>query len=145
MKKVIRIVLILVLLSFLMIVRGDTGYAQETAGQVLAKVNKLPPDQRRKTLIEGAKAEGEVTWYSSIQAYQITDLANAFSKKYPFLKFNRYRVSGQKQIFKIQSEARAGRHSADVINGNSEGSYILKKLGLLDPYRTPQKKFYDEA
>jgi len=33
MKEVIRIVLILVLLSFLMIVRGGTGYAQETAGQ----------------------------------------------------------------------------------------------------------------
>ena len=32
-----------------------------------------------------------------------------------------------------------------MINGNSEGSYILKKLGLLDPYRTPQRKFYDEA
>ncbi len=145
MKEIIRFILILSLTSSVMIVRVATGSAQETAGQILAKVNKLSPEKRQKALIAGAKAEGEVTWYSSIQAYQITDLAKAFSKKYPFLTFNRYRVSGQKQIIKIQTEARAKKYSVDVINGNAQVSYTLKQLGLLDPYLTPQRKFYDEA
>ena len=34
--------------------------AAETAGQVLAKLNKMTPEQRQKTLVEKAKAEGEI-------------------------------------------------------------------------------------
>lgn len=119
--------------------------AQETAGEVLAKVNKLSPDKRRQALIEGAKAEGQVTWYSSIQAVQIGPIAAAFTKRFPFIEVNRYRVSGQKQIVKIQSEARADRHEVDVINGNSEVAYSLKQLGLLDPYESPERQAYAPA
>src|SRR4029434_2718357 len=44
-------------LVFVLFIAGATphayaGAAAETAGSVLAKVNKLPPDQRQKTLIE---------------------------------------------------------------------------------------------
>ena len=40
--------------------------ATETAGSVLAKLNKLPPEQRQKTLVEKARAEAEVSFYSSL-------------------------------------------------------------------------------
>jgi hypothetical protein len=43
---------------------GDTlaAPAAETAGQVLAKLAKMTPEQRQKTLGEKAKAEGEVSY-----------------------------------------------------------------------------------
>lgn len=116
--------------------------AQQTAGQLLAKLEALSPEKREQALIEGAKAEGEVTWYSSFQAVQLEPVARAFNKRYPFIKVNPYRVSGQKQILKIQTEMRAGKHLVDVINGNSEVSYALKEIGALDPYRSPQKEFF---
>lgn len=103
MKEMIRIMLMFSLSSVLMIVRVATGSAPETAGQVLWKLNKLLPEKRQEALIAGAKAEGEVTWYSSTQAVQIGPIAKAFNKRFPFLKVNRYRVSGQKQVVKIQS------------------------------------------
>ena len=45
---------------------ADAAAPAETAGQILARVNKLPPDQRQKVLVEKAKAEGEVVFYSSL-------------------------------------------------------------------------------
>ena len=35
------------------------GAAAETAGQILAKLSKLPPEQRQKVLVEKAKGEGK--------------------------------------------------------------------------------------
>jgi len=73
----------------------------ETAGQILAKVNKLPPDQRQKVLMEKAKAEGEVAFYSSLQAQQIDPFIRVFQKRYPFIRVNPYRVSGNRQVLRI--------------------------------------------
>jgi hypothetical protein len=82
----------------------------ETAGQILARVNKLPPDQRQKVLVEKAKAEGEVAFYSSLQAQQIDPFTRVFQKRYPFIKVNPYRVSGNRQVLKIQTELNAGNN-----------------------------------
>ena len=119
------------------------GAAPETAGSVLAKVNKLPPDQRQKVLMEKAKAEGEVTFYSSLQTQQIEPFIQNFRKHYPFIKVNPYRVSGNKQVLKIQSELNAGRTLVDVTNGSAEQAFAIRKIGALDPYDSPQRKFYN--
>jgi iron(III) transport system substrate-binding protein len=118
------------------------GAAAETAGSVLAKVNKLPPDQRQKTLIEKAKAEGEVAFYSSLQAQQIDPFIRVFQKRYPFVKVNPYRVSGNRQVIKIQTEMNAGNHLFDVTNGSSEQASAIKKIGAIDPYQSPQRDFF---
>jgi hypothetical protein len=60
--------------------------AEETAGQILAKINKLSPENRREALMEEAKAEGEVTWYSSVQAVQIGPIVEAFNNRFPLMK-----------------------------------------------------------
>ena len=114
----------------------------ETAGQILARVNKLPPDQRQKVLVEKAKAEGEVAFYSSLQAQQIDPFTRVFQKRYPFIKVNPYRVSGNRQVLKIQTELNAGNNLFDVTNGSSEQGSSIKKIGALDPYFSPQRDFY---
>ena len=65
-----------------------SGAAPESAGQILARLNKLPAEQRQKQLIEKAKAEGEVAFYSSLQAQQIEPFIRVFQKRYPFIKVN---------------------------------------------------------
>lgn len=74
------------------------GAASETAGAVLARLNKLPPEQRQKILVEKAKPEGEVAFYSSLQAQQIEPFIQLFRKRYPFIRVNPYRVSGNRQV-----------------------------------------------
>ncbi len=78
MKKMMVAGLIFSLAFSLIIARGVT--AQETAGQILAKLNNLPPEKRQKALIEGAKLEGEVTIYSGMRQDQLTPLSEDVQK-----------------------------------------------------------------
>ncbi|MGZ8451645.1 MAG: ABC transporter substrate-binding protein [Candidatus Binatia bacterium] len=120
-----------------------SGAAPESAGQILARLNKLPAEQRQKQLIEKAKAEGEVAFYSSLQAQQIEPFIRVFQKRYPFIKVNPYRVSGNRQVIKIQTEMNGGNHLFDVTNGSSEQASAIKKIGAIDPYFSPQRDFYN--
>ena len=97
----------------------------------------------RKHLVEKAKAEGEVAFYSSLQAQQIDPFIQVFQKRYPFIKVNPYRVSGNRQVIKIQTEMNAGNHLFDVTNGSAEQASAIKKIGAIDPYLSPQRDFYN--
>jgi hypothetical protein len=116
--------------------------AAETAGQVLAKLSKMTSDQRQKTLVEKAKAEREVAFYSSLQAQQIDPFIQLFRKRYPFINVNPYRVSGNRQVIKIQTEMNAGNHLFDVTNGSAEQASALKKIDAIDLYDSPEREFF---
>ena len=135
-------ILVVILVGTIHLPWAYSGAVPESAGQVLAKVSKLPPDQRQKTLVEKAKGEGEVSFYSSLQAQQIDPFIRVFQKRYPFVKVNPYRVSGNRQVIKIQTEMNAGNHLCDVTNGSAEQSSALKKIGAIDPYQSPQRDFF---
>ena len=132
-----------VILFFCAIAKTHAAGAAESAGQALARLNKLPAAERQKTLIEKAKAEGEVSFYSSLQAQQIDPFIQLFRKRYPFIKVNPYRVSGNRQVIKIQTEMNAGNHLFDITNGSSEQASAIKKIGAIDPYFSPQREFYN--
>jgi iron(III) transport system substrate-binding protein len=53
-----------------------------------------------------------------------------------------YRVSGNRQVIKIQTEMNAGNHLFDVANGASEQASALRKMGAIDPYHSPQRDFF---
>ena len=144
MARTIKFIFLLAV-SWAWILTTTAALGQQTSAQVLSKLEKLPSEKRQAALIEGAKAEKEVTFYSSLQAQQLDPFAKAFSKRYPFVKVNFYRVSGNKQLIKIQTEHAAGRHLVDVINGSGEDVMIMKKGGILDAYNSPQREFYSAA
>jgi len=141
MRRIIQIALVQLLVAG--VVSAHAGVAPESAGTVLARINKLPPEQRQKQLMERAKAEGEVSFYSSLQAQQIEPFIRVFQKRYPFVKVNPYRVSGNRQVLKIQTEMNAGNHLFDVTNGSSEQASAIKKIGAIDPYFSPQRDFFN--
>ena len=139
----LTLILTLALVGTLDLSAAYPGAAPETAGQALAKLSKLPAEQRQKILADKAKAEGEVSFYSSLQAQQIDPFIRVFQKRYPFVKVNPYRVSGNRQVIKIQTEMNAGNHLFDVTNGSAEQASALKKIGAIDPYQSPQRDFYN--
>lgn len=118
------------------------GAAPETAGQILARLSKLVPEQRQAVLAEKAKVEGEVNFYSTLQAQQIEPFLQVFRKRYPFVKPVPTRVSGNRQLVRIQSEFNSGAHIVDVANGSPELAAGLRKLGIIDPYHSPQRELY---
>ena len=47
---------------------------------------------------DGAKAEGEVVFYSSLNNEQIVTLIEAFKKKFPFIKPSFYRATSERVL-----------------------------------------------
>jgi iron(III) transport system substrate-binding protein len=142
-KTFFRIVIAVLLCAWFFAPAGSS--AQETAGQIMAKLQKLSPENRQKVLVEQARNEKEVTFYSSLQTADAEPYVKAFNKRYPFIKVNVYRISGQKQVIMIQSEHNAGRHAFDVTNASAAQAFGIKKTGALDPYQSPQRQYFSPA
>jgi iron(III) transport system substrate-binding protein len=133
------------ILAFIRALSITPASAQETAGQILAKLENLSAENRQKVLVERARSEKEMTFYSSLQTADAEPYVKAFNKRYPFIKVNIYRISGQKQVIMIQSEFNAGRHAFDITNASAAQAFGIKKTGALDPYQSPQRQYFSSA
>ena len=51
-------------------------------------------------LIEGAKKEGQVVWYTTMNVSQSKPVVDAFQKKYPFVEPVLYRAGGGALVLK---------------------------------------------
>src|SRR5215831_13124514 len=71
-------------------------------------------------LIEAAKKEGEVNWYSTqIISQLVRPVTAAFEKKYPGIKVRFTRANANEVAVKILNETRAGKPQSDVFDGTS--------------------------
>jgi len=82
------------------------------------------------TLEELAKAEGKVTFYSSLNNEYIQPLVDAFAKKYPDIKPSFYRANSDRVVQKILTESQAGHHAVDVFSAADSKIHLLKEKGL---------------
>ena len=60
--------------------------ATETAGQILARLNKMTPEQRQKTLVEKAKAEGGLHFIARSKPNKLIRLPKLFANAIPLLR-----------------------------------------------------------
>src|SRR5262245_16006508 len=82
-------------------------------------------------LIEAAKKEGEVNWYSTqIISQLVRPVTAAFEKKYPGIKVRATRANATEVAVKILNESRAGRVQSDVFDGTTT-VVPLKKEGYV--------------
>jgi ABC-type Fe3+ transport system substrate-binding protein len=94
------------------------------------------PD-REQTIVDGAKKEGQVVLYSAMIVNQaLRPLADAFMKKYPFVKMSFWRGDTEDIIEKLSAEERANNIVADVAEGTGVGDLAVA-AGLTQPYETP--------
>src|SRR5436190_18404299 len=91
---------------------------------------------RQQRLIEGAKREKELTFYSSIPPADISALVTAFDKKYG-IKVKVWRADSEGFLQRILSEARARRFEVDVMAGSSSALEPLYRENLLQEVRSP--------
>ncbi len=81
-------------------------------------------------LIEAAKKDGSVTWYTTQIVNQIAaPIADAFEKKYG-VKVNYVRADNNEVILRLNSEAKAGKVQGDVFDGTVATSLIRDGLVL---------------
>src|SRR4030095_16317345 len=64
-------------------------------------------------LLEGAKKEGKLVWYTSMAIDTSKPLLDAFVKEYPFIKADLVRAGEEQLMNRILSETRAGPALSD--------------------------------
>lgn len=111
----------------------------ETAAELVAQLRELPAAKRQAFLEAGAKKEGTFILYGTTAVDHANKILAGFRRRYPFIKTRLYRSGSTALLRKILTEARAGRHDADVINTAPGPFYELKRAGLLERYRSPNQ------
>ena len=91
---------------------------------------------REQRLIAGAKQEGVVNIYTSMQLPDAAPLTQAFEKKYG-IKTAVWRASGEKIVQRAVAETRAGRFEVDVAETDGAQMEILHREKLLAPFHSP--------
>lgn len=88
-----------------------------------------------KSIIEGAKKEGKISWGTNLQEHEVEKLNQAFQQEYPFVKKISYsRARGGEAAERILSEMQAGTFPYDLIHIEEENTDRYKNLGfLIDP------------
>jgi iron(III) transport system substrate-binding protein len=91
-------------------------------------------------VLQAARKEGEIVWYTTMSADQSTAFMGRFQQKYPFLKPSIIRLGGNALLSRIMTEAKAGKHFFDVVHGTGEIVLPLMETGLLAAYSSPERK-----
>lgn len=91
-------------------------------------------------LIEAAKKEGELVWYTSMSISDSRPLLDAFEKKYPFIKSKLVRASSEKTLNRIITETRGGKWDFDVVALSEVGALVQRNL--TSPYVSAEAKTY---
>ncbi len=93
-----------------------------------------PAEAVTPALIEAAKKEGEVVWYTSVDLQLSEAIGKAFEKKYG-VKARIERAGAERIFTRIAQEYAAGIHSVDAVNTGDLAQFIAwKDQKLLAPY-----------
>ena len=90
-------------------------------------------------LVAKAKEEKKVVLYHTTTVPDTQKIVDGFHKKYPFLEVETYRATNEKLTQKIVTEVKAGRNLADVYINASIQTSMLKAMGLISPYNSPER------
>ena len=92
-------------------------------------------------LIEAAKKEGQLNWYTSMSVVDHTKYLELFNKKYPFIKVNVRRVGGERLVTVITTEHRAGKTLFDVVISSGVAPSLIRS-GIFTKYLSPEYKYF---
>jgi iron(III) transport system substrate-binding protein len=118
------------LIGFFAILISASTHAQGPA----SPAHLTGPD-RSARLIAGAKKEGTLILYSSAPLEVMTDVTNAFTKRYG-VKVNLWRGGSEEIMQRVLTEARGGI-TADVMETAGPNIEAVNRAKLLEPVDTP--------
>lgn len=91
---------------------------------------------REQKLLAGARKEGMVAVYTSLNPKDAALIIEGFEKKYG-VKVVLWRASGEKMVQRALTEARAGRFTPDVFESDGVEMEILAREKLLREFASP--------
>jgi iron(III) transport system substrate-binding protein len=111
------------------------------AGNIPANGASIDHDK----ILDGAKKEGRLLLYTGMDTDEANLYINEFTKRYPFIKPDIFRSSGEKVQARFLVEHRAGVHNADVFQTSIVQVYQLKNAGLLSKYISEESRAFADG
>lgn len=134
------------LAAIIILATSSPGWSQGGKPKTLDELAAYSGPDRKQVLLEGAKAESKVVWYTSLAGGSYKAIAKAFREKYPEIELEVYRAGSKDLAPKILGEAQAGRHLADAIESTPPILMLLRDKNIITPYTSPEHaKFPDDA
>src|SRR5689334_2686862 len=94
-----------------------------------------PPEPVTQGLIDAAKKEGQVVYYTSTDLPVAEKLAKAFEAKYSGIAVRVERTGAERVFQRIGQEYASSIHAVDVVNSSDAAHFIVwKRDGILAPY-----------
>jgi iron(III) transport system substrate-binding protein len=98
---------------------------------------------RDQRILDAARKEGTLTFYTSMQTPESGPLSAAFEKKYG-VKVNLWRATSDQVIQRSIAEARANRNAMDVVETNAPEVEALTREGVVAEYDSPHFKDFPD-
>ncbi len=117
-----------------MLASSGAAFAQAKSKQ--SEVYMYEGADREQRLLEGARKEGTVTIYTSLNLKDSAPITEAFEKKYG-IKVSLWRAGGEKVVQRALTEARAGRFTPDVFESDGIEIEILAREKMLAEFKSP--------
>ncbi len=96
----------------------------------------LDDGERQDRLLAGARREGVVVIYTSLNTQDSVPLASAFETRYG-VKTELWRSSSERVVQRAVAEARAGRFTCDVVETNGPEMEACFREALLEQFHSP--------
>jgi iron(III) transport system substrate-binding protein len=115
--------------------KGSTALLAGAAFSTRVMASAPPPEPVTPALIEAAKKEGQVIYYTSTDLPVAEKLAKAFEAKYSGIAVRVERTGAERVFQRIGQEYASKIHAVDVVNSSDAAHFIVwKRDGLLEPY-----------
>lgn len=110
--------------------------AAMVAGSYVSSAQSAPAAEAiTPQLIEAAKKEGKVTWYTSVDLVLGEKVAKAFEAKYPGVAMKVERSGAERNFQRIGQEYSSKIYNCDVVNSSDAAHFILwKRQKMLAAY-----------
>jgi iron(III) transport system substrate-binding protein len=117
------------------VLKGSSAFLAGAAFSTRVLADAPPPEAITPGLLEAARKEGQVIYYTSTDLPVAEKLAKAFEAKYPGIAVRVERTGAERVFQRIGQEYSSNIHAVDVVNSSDAAHFIVwKRDGILASY-----------
>jgi iron(III) transport system substrate-binding protein len=133
---------LLVLIALIIGWPVSSSLAAQAKSMSISELALYKGKDRETILVEGAKKEAQVTFYTS-NTWMAGYVSQEFGRKYPFIKTNVWRSDSKELLKRLTDEAAAGRFIADVVETSPDYMALLIESKMFQELFSPELGPYD--
>lgn len=113
-------------------------------GKTIQELAMYKGPDYEQMLLEGAKKEGKVVWYTTLAGKSYKTIEAEFAEKYPDVKIEVYRANSRDLSSRILGEAQTKQYLVDTIESTPGLMMLLRAKNIITPYTSPVHKKWPE-